>query len=133
MRAPPRICSNHLEQIVVFDAVLTQDLSRFAFFFIDDREQQMLGRNKFVLHLVCLLLGGSEDLAQTRTEILLAALHARKARDRRLHVVENDGDVCAELAEYWADNTFRLLEHRDEQMLGLNLLVLVRSASSIAD
>jgi hypothetical protein len=55
----------------------------------------------------------------------LAALYTWKARDRRLRIIENDGDVCSELAEYWSNNSFRLFEHRDEQMLGLNLLVLI--------
>ena len=64
---------------------------------------------------------------------MLAALHARKTSDSRLRVVKNDRDVRAELTEDWSNNTFRLFEHRDEQMLRLNLLVLVSSASSIAD
>jgi hypothetical protein len=64
-------------------------------------------------------------LRQARAEILLSALYTWKTRDRRLRVVENDGDVSAELAEDWSNNTFRLFEHRDEQMLRLNLLVLV--------
>jgi len=78
-----------------------------------------------VLHLVGLLLRSSEDLAQTRAEILLATLHARKTRDRRLRIVENDRDVCAELSENWSDDTFRLVEHRDQQVLGFDLLMLV--------
>jgi hypothetical protein len=56
---------------------------------------------------------------------LLPALHAWKTSYGCLRVVENDSDVSAELAEDWSDNTFRLLEHRDEQVLRLNLLVLV--------
>src|SRR6185369_6735058 len=90
-----------------------------------DRQQQMLSRDKLVLHLVRLLLRGRKYLAQTRTEILLTALHARKTRDSGLRVVEHDRNVGAELAENRPDNTFRLFEHRDEQMLRLDLLVLV--------
>ena len=85
----------------------------------------MLGRNKLVLHLVRLLLRGGKELIEPRTEILLSTLHTRKARHRRLRVVENDRDVRAEFSEYWSNNTFRLFEHRDQQVLGLDLLVLI--------
>jgi len=56
---------------------------------------------------------------------LLPALYTWETSDGRLRVVKNDSHVRAELAEYWPDNTFRLFEHRDEQVLRLNLLVLV--------
>jgi hypothetical protein len=52
-------------------------------------------------------------------------LHARETSDSRLRVVKNDSDVRAELAEDWSNNALGLFEHRDEQMLGLDLLVLV--------
>src|SRR5215813_608642 len=85
----------------------------------------MLRRDKLILHLVRLLLRGRKDVGQSWTEILLSALHSWKASHCRLRVVEHDGDVRAELAEDWSNNTFRLLEHCYEQMLRLNLLVLV--------
>src|ERR1043165_3225198 len=85
----------------------------------------MLSRDELVLHLVCLCLRRSEDLRQTIAEVLLAALYTWKACDRRLRIVKNDGDVRSELAEYRSNNSFRLFEHCDEQMLRLNLLVLV--------
>src|SRR5262245_43985373 len=85
----------------------------------------MFGRDKLVLHLVCLGLGRSKNLRHPRAEILLSALHAWKTSDRRLCVVENDSDVRTKLAEYWSNNPFRLFEHRDEQMLRLNLLMLI--------
>ena len=56
---------------------------------------------------------------------MLPALHARKARDGGLCVIKDYCDVRAELAEYWSNDTFGLLEHRDQQMLRLNLLVLI--------
>ena len=105
--------------------MLAQDLSRFAVCLVDDRDEQMLGRNKLVLHLVCLLLRSSEDLAQARREILLSALHARKARDGCLRVVENYRDVGAQFAEYWSNDTLGLLEHRDQQVFRFDLLVLI--------
>src|SRR5687767_13120305 len=85
----------------------------------------MLGRDKLVLHLVGLLLRRREDLAQSWTEILLPALHAWKTRNRRLCIIENNRDVRAQLTEHWSNNAFRLFEHRDEQVLGFDLLVLV--------
>ena len=56
---------------------------------------------------------------------MLPALHTWKTSHRCLRVVKNDSDVCTEFAEYWSNNTFRLFQHRDEQMLRLNLLVLI--------
>src|SRR6185295_7833870 len=85
----------------------------------------MFGRDKLVLHLVCLSLRCSEDLSRAIAEVLLAALYAWKASHCRLSIVKNDSDVRSELTEYWPDNSFRLLEHCDEQMLRLNLLVLI--------
>ncbi len=105
--------------------MLAHDLAGVAVFLIHNRQQQMLGRDKLVLHLIGLLLRGRKHLAQARTEILLPALHARKTSDRCLRVVEHDRDVGAELAENRSDNTFGLLEHRDKQVLRLDLLVLV--------
>src|ERR1041385_4205417 len=85
----------------------------------------MLGRDELVMHLIGLLLRRREYLAQGRAEVLLPALHSRKTRDSRLRVVENDGDVRTDFAENRSDDSFRLFEHRDEQMLRLNLLVLI--------
>ena len=113
--------------------MLAQNLSRVAVFLFDDRKQQMLGRNKLVLHLIGLLLRRRENLTQTRTEILLTTLNARETSHCRLRVVEHDRDVRSELSEDRSNDTFGLFEHRDEQMLRLNLLVLFLSASSIAD
>jgi hypothetical protein len=85
----------------------------------------VLGRDELVLHLVRLLLRRSKDLREPRAEILLPALDARKTSHGCLRVVENDSDIRAQLAEYWSNYTFGLLEHRDEQVLRLDLLVLV--------
>ena len=105
--------------------MLTKNFSRFAVFLVDEGDEQMLGRNKLVLHLVRLLLRSGEHLAETRTEILLAALDARMARHGRLCVVKNDRNVRAQLTENWSNDTFGLLEHRNQQVLWFNLLVLI--------
>jgi hypothetical protein len=55
----------------------------------------------------------------------LSALHAREARYGRLRVVEYDGHVRAELPKQRAHNSFFLLEHSHQQVLGLDLLVSV--------
>src|SRR2546430_13430773 len=85
----------------------------------------MFSRDVLVLHLVSLLLGRGKNLIRPRTEILLSTLYARKSRDCRLAIVLNDLSVCAELAEERAHDTFRLFEHRAQQMLRLNLLILI--------
>ncbi len=56
---------------------------------------------------------------------MLSALNARKARDRRLQSFVDNLDVRAELAEQRTHDAFRLLEHRAEQMLRFNLLILI--------
>src|SRR5215213_567021 len=116
---------DYFEQIVSRDAMLTQDFARIAVFLFNDRQQQVLSRDKLVLHLVSLLLRHCKELRDARAEILLPALYTWKTSHGRLRVIKNDRDVGAELPEYWSNDTFRLFEHHDEQMLGLNLLVLV--------
>ena len=105
--------------------MLAQDLARIAILLFNNRKQQVLGGDEFVLHLVRLFLRGREQLAQARAEVLLSALYAWKPSDCRLRVVKNDRDVGSEFAEYWSNNAFRLFQHHNEQVLGLNLLVLV--------
>jgi hypothetical protein len=85
----------------------------------------MLGRDVLVLHLLRLFLRGLKDLRRARAEVLLAALHLREARDRRLKVVRDDLYVRAELSEDGAHDTLRLFEHREQKVFGLDLLVLV--------
>ena len=52
-------------------------------------------------------------------------LHFGQAPDGRLQVVQDDLDVGAELAEQRADNALWLFEHGEQEVLGLDLLVLV--------
>ena len=56
---------------------------------------------------------------------MLATLHAWETRDRRLAIAQHYLNVCAEFAEQWAHNSFRLFEHRAEHVLGFDLLILV--------
>ena len=56
---------------------------------------------------------------------MLTTLDTRKTRDSRLAIVEHNLNVCAELAEQRAHNSFRLFEHRAENVLGLDLLILI--------
>src|SRR5689334_18694131 len=105
--------------------MLAQNLAGIAVLLFDECQQQMLGRDELVLHLICLLLRRGKDLRQARAEVLLPALHTRKASHRGLRVIKNDRDIRAELAEYWSNNTLGLFEHRDEQMLRLHLLMLI--------
>ena len=64
-------------------------------------------------------------MAQARAEVLLTALDARKTRDGSLRIVQYNRDVGAELSEDWSNDTFGLFQHRDKQMLRLDLLVLI--------
>jgi hypothetical protein len=52
-------------------------------------------------------------------------LHSRKSRDGRFAIVLNDLNVRSEFSEQRAHDAFRLVEHRAEQMFGLNLLILI--------
>ena len=56
---------------------------------------------------------------------MLTTLDARKTRNRGLAIAEDNLDVRAELAEQWAHDSFRLLKHRAEHVLRLNLLILI--------
>src|SRR5438105_215364 len=85
----------------------------------------MPSRNVLVPHLVGLLLSRGKNLICPRTEILLSTLYARKPCDCGLAVVLNNLNVCTELSQKRAHDTFRLFEHRAKQMLRLNLLILI--------
>ena len=105
--------------------MLAQKLSALRFLLFRDRQEQMLGRDVLVLHLLSLLLRRREYLGQARTEILLAALDFRKARDGRLAIIEHNLDICAQLAEQGTHNSLCLFEHRAQKVLGLDLLILI--------
>ena len=122
---------NDLEQVVAFEAVLTNDLARLAVLLFTDRQQQMLGRNKVVLHRFSLLLRDVKNLRKPRAEILLATLNTRKARDGCLNVVGHDRDIHGKLAQNRPHYSLRLLEHHGQQMLWLNLLVLISFSASL--
>ena len=85
----------------------------------------LVGDARAAAHLLGLLLRRLKDLIDARAEILLAALHLWEATDRRLHVVQDDLHVRAELAQNRADDAFGLFEHREQKVLRLDLLVLV--------
>src|ERR1041384_27253 len=85
----------------------------------------MFGGDELVLHLLSALLGRCENLREPWTEILLAALHPGKARDRRFAIVLDYLNIGAELAEQRPNNSFRLIEHGAEKVLRLDLLILI--------
>src|SRR6266850_4986727 len=85
----------------------------------------MLGRVKLVLHLVRLLLSRSEDLAQSRAEVLLSAFDAWETRNCGLNIIEYDRNIYSQFAENWANRPLGLLKHCSEQMFGFNLLILI--------
>ena len=116
---------NCLKKIVAVNAVLSQDLSGFAIFLVDDCQQQMLGRDVLVLHLFSALLCRRKDLRKTRAEILLAALDARKTADCRFAVVLHNLDVGSQLAEQRTNDPLGLFEHCAKNVLRLDLLILI--------
>ena len=67
--------------------MLPKNLAGLSVFFLSDRNQQMLRRDKLVLHTLGLLLCSGEDLAESRAEVLLATLNAWEARNRGLNIV----------------------------------------------
>jgi hypothetical protein len=116
---------DRLQQIVAIHSVLAQQLSTGPIFLIGNREQEMLSREILVLHFLRQLFGRSEYLGQAGTKVVLTALHTREARDCRLAIAEDHLNVRAKLAEQRAHDAFGLFEHRTEQMLRLDLLILV--------
>ena len=56
---------------------------------------------------------------------MLATLDARKSGDGRLAIAEHDLNVRPELAQKRAHNPFGLLEHRAQNVLRLDLLILI--------
>ena len=123
-RAAARLL-DHFQQIVAINAVLTQDLSRFTVFLVSDRQQQMLGRDVLVLHLLGLLSARRKNFGKTRAEILLTTLNARKTRDCRFAVVLHNLDVRPQLTQQWTNDAFGLFEHRAKNVLRLDLLILI--------
>src|ERR1051326_7116496 len=87
--------------------MLAQNLSRLAIFLVDKCEQKMFGRDELVLHLLSSLLRHGENLRKPWTEILLAALHPRKAPDRRFAIVLDHLNIGAELTQQRSDDQDR--------------------------
>ena len=56
---------------------------------------------------------------------MLATLDLRQTSDSCLAIAEHDLDVRAQLAEQRAHDPFSLFEHRAQQVLRLDLLVLI--------
>ena len=100
---------DHFREVFAVDAVLAQDAARRAVLFVGDGEQQMLGRDVLVLHLLGLLLRRCIKLRGAWAKILLPALNFRLARNLGLEIVQDDLQVDAELAQERAHDAFGLL------------------------
>src|SRR5882724_9463697 len=85
----------------------------------------MFSRDELVLHLLSAFLGSGKDLRESRTEILLAALHPRESRHGCLAIILDDLNIGAELAEQGTDNALRLIQHRAQNVFRLDLLILI--------
>src|SRR6478672_10658827 len=84
----------------------------------------MFGRDVLVFHFFSDLLCILKNRVCASREVLLSARNFRKLGDRSLHICNDRLCICTDLTEYRADDTFLLFEHRREQMLRLDLLIL---------
>src|SRR2546423_1206468 len=84
----------------------------------------MLGREILVLHLFGFFLSLLKDGVGAGAEILLPAADLWKLRDRRLDLGRDRLSVGTDLAQNRPENALFLLEHRRQNVLGLDLLVL---------
>src|SRR5215831_20099261 len=105
--------------------MLAQELSGRAIFFFRNRQQEMFGRDELVLHLLSAFLRRSENLRESRTKILLTALHARETSNRGFAIILDDLNVGPEFAQQRTYNTLGLVEHRAKNMFRLDLLMLI--------
>ena len=109
---------------VLRDARLPEDAARGAVAVLGDPDQEMLGRAIVVLEPLHLLPGRVEDGLEAGSHVLPArARDLRKASDRRQHVPLDRLRAGAELRQEGADHAVLLLDEREQEVLGLELLV----------
>src|SRR6185436_15548010 len=88
---------------------------------VDEREQQMLGRDVLVLERLGLAQSLLQHSVELRRNVRRRALGAGKRRQRRFHVRSDTSGVHAQLAERGGDDPPLLLEQSLQQMLGSDL------------
>ena len=112
--------STSAARIASFVAPAARRASPAARLAAGEREQEVLGRDVLVLHLVGLLRGGLPGVLERPAEIDVerGAMGARQLLERAIEVGADDPRVGAELAEDARHDAALLIEQRDEQVLG---------------
>ena len=109
---------------VLRDTGLPQDAARCPVALLGDRDEEVLGRAVVVLEPLHLLPGGVEDGLEPGAHVLPARpADLREAADLGLDVPPDRLRPGAELRQEGADDAILLLDEREQEMLGLELLV----------
>ncbi len=116
---PPDLLE-HAQQRIAADAGAPQHLGRRRLR-VDEREQQVLGRDVLVLERLGLAQRLLEDAVELRRDARGRALGLRQRRERAIDVGLNGPDVRAELAERRGDDPTLLGEKGLQQLLGRDL------------
>ena len=111
-------------EAVLRDAGLPQDAARGAVGLVGDRDEQVLGRAVVVLEPLHLIPGRVEDGLEPGAHVLPArAADLREAANLGLDVPPDRVRTGAELRQQGADDAVLLLDEREQEVLGLELLV----------
>src|SRR5262249_50741874 len=105
-------------------ARLAQDPPRWAIGVLGDRHQEVLGGAVLVLQALHLVPGRVEDGLEPGAHVLPArAADLRELADLGLDIPPDRLRPRAELRQQRADDALLLLDQREQQVLGLDLLV----------
>ena len=101
-----------------------QNAGAIAVRLVDDREQQVLGREVLVLEPFHFRRGRVEQPAKARSEIGLRPVDLRQLIELGLDIGRDTSRVDADLLDDGRNGSVGLLEQREEQVLRRDLLVL---------
>src|SRR5256885_17079928 len=113
-----------LENLLARDAGPLQNAGALAVRLVDDREQQVLGREVLVLEPFHFRRGRVEQPAKARSEIGLRPVDLRQLIELGLDVGRDTSRVDADLLHDGRNGSVGLLEQREEQVLRRDFLVL---------
>src|ERR1700737_1500258 len=113
-----------LEDLLARDAGPLQSPGAFAVRFVDDGEQQVLGREVLVLEPLHLRRGGVEQPAKAGAEVGFGTVDLRQPIELRLEVSRDATRIDADLLQDRWNSAVLLLEQGQEQVLGRDFLVL---------
>jgi hypothetical protein len=116
---PPDLLE-HAQQRVAGDAGAPQHLGRGRLR-VDEREQQVLGRDVLVLERLGLAQRLLEDAIELRRDARGRALGPRERRERAIDLGQDGPGIRAELTERGGDDPTLLAEKRLKKLLGRDL------------